>query len=112
MTPSNIHEIADRLRAKYEDYSHDNKADPLEELIFIVCSQMTNEKGYSRTYENLVHRFPTHGHIQDSPVTDLESALRTGGMAEKKAITLQSILKKIESDLGELSLREFAQMVR
>jgi hypothetical protein len=42
-----------KLEARYGSPNHNNKQDPLDELIFIILSQMTVRASYERTYDNL-----------------------------------------------------------
>ncbi len=41
------------LRKRYGECNHGNKANPLHELLFIICSVQTQEANYVRTYRAL-----------------------------------------------------------
>jgi endonuclease III len=54
-----IKTIADDLDFMYGSSDHNNKKDPLDELIFILLSRRTRKKGYEKTYNELRRRYPT-----------------------------------------------------
>ena len=49
----NVNTVAHVLSEQYSDYAHGNKANPLNELLFIICSLQTNEDLYLSTYASL-----------------------------------------------------------
>ena len=53
--PKNIREIAAALADRYGDFDHYNLKDPLDELLFIICSTKTSESSYRHTFEQLKH---------------------------------------------------------
>ena len=55
----NVDSVARALSERYGDHTHGNKANPLRELLFIICSVQTNEALYRSTYASLKARFPT-----------------------------------------------------
>jgi len=97
-------EIDRRLRATYGQPRHHNPSDPLDDLIFLVLSRMTQEVKYLRTYEALRREMPTWGAVMDAPGGDLEELLRDAGLAPTKSRQIQTILKEIETREGALDL--------
>jgi hypothetical protein len=49
----NAEAVARILSAQYGDNAHANRANPLSELLFILCSLQTNEDLYKASYARL-----------------------------------------------------------
>jgi len=100
----NFVEIERRLRAAYGQPRHYNPADPLDDLIFLVLSRMTQEVKYVRTYRALRTEMPSWGVVKDAPTGELETLLQDAGLALTKSRQIQAILREIESREGGLDL--------
>ena len=46
-------EIAEILKNKYHDFAHYNLKEPLDELMFVILSTMTEEKSYRNSFRAL-----------------------------------------------------------
>jgi endonuclease-3 len=68
---------------------------PIAELVRTVLSQHTNDRNRDRAYESLRARFPTWEEVRDAPVTEVEEAIRPGGLARQKAPRIQAILERL-----------------
>lgn len=99
-----LNEIERRLRQTYGQPRHYNPTDPLDDLIFLVLSRMTQEVKYLRTYEALRQRMPTWGLVRDAAGSELEDVIRDAGLAATKSRQIQAILKEIEAREGVLDL--------
>lgn len=99
-----IYEIAEILKEEYGDFAHYNKTDPLQELIFIICSLMTTEKGYLRSYRSLTASFLTPTEIHNAAVNEVRDSLQIGGLSSQKANHIKKILQVIYEGNGEVSL--------
>lgn len=106
----NVHDVSAALSARYEDFAHNNLSDPLDELLFIICSQKTSEVGYVRLYSDLHAGFPTYTSMLDADRRNLVEVLKSGGLAERKSKAIQGVLRKIKDDFGDLSLNKLADM--
>jgi endonuclease III len=95
--PKRLCEIERRLRAAYGQPRHYNPSDPLDDLVFLVLSRMTQEVKYLRTYQAVRREMPTWGVVMDAPVDDLEELLQDAGLAPTKSRQIQAILKEIEA---------------
>jgi endonuclease III len=103
-----LHAIEARLRRQYGQPRHHNPADPLDDLIFIVLSRMTQEVKYVRTYQALRSELPSWGLVRDAAIEDVERVLHDAGLARTKARHLKAILGEIERREGTLSLESLA----
>jgi len=104
--PIFLPEIERRLRAQYGQPRHHNPLDPLDDLIFLMLSRMTQEVKYIRTYQALRAEMPTWGAVLDAPSEDLEEVLQDAGLAPTKARQIRAMLKEIEAREGALDLTQ------
>ena len=99
-----IREIEERLRTAYGSPRHFNPHDPLDDLIFVVLSRMTQEIKYVRTYSRLRDSLSTWNAVRDAPPNELEPLIHEAGLAPTKTAQIQAILAEIERREGALSL--------
>lgn len=102
--------IERRLRLEYGQPRHFNPADPLDDLIFLVLSRMTQEIKYVRTYARLRSSLSTWGAVREAPPDQLEELIHEAGLAPTKTAQLQAILAKIHAREGALSLHRLRSM--
>ncbi len=76
---------------------------PLAELILTVLSQSTNDRNRDVAYLRLRQRFPRWEQVRDAPVSEVEAAIRPGGISNVKSARIVAILQAI-SGSGDLSL--------
>lgn len=84
--------ISELLEAQYGSADLGNKADPLDELVFILLSIQTQESGFQRTYQVLRQHYPKWSAVIKAPMAQLVSVLRIGGLARQKARLLKGVL--------------------
>ena len=65
--PLFVFDVAAALKRRYRDFNHYNLKNPLDELLFIICSTKTGEASYRSTFRSLKETFPTHLHIVETP---------------------------------------------
>jgi len=99
-----LREIERRLRSAYGQPRHHNPSDPLDDLVFLVLSRMTQEVKYLRTYRALREEMPSWGAAMDAPADELEDLLQDAGLAPTKSRQIQAILKEVEAREGRLDL--------
>lgn len=102
--PERLQAIERLLRVAYGEPRHHNPANPLDDLIFLVLSRMTQEVKYLRSYRALRHKLPSWGAVMDASVNDLEELLQDAGLAPTKSRHIQAILKEIQVREGALDL--------
>jgi endonuclease III len=103
--PRNLVDVADLLRVRYRDFDHYNLRDPLDELLFIICSTRTTERGYLDTYNALRRKFPQNGQLVAAPASEIAEAIRRGGLSLKKAAQIRDIVSTCVARFGEPSLK-------
>jgi endonuclease III len=105
-----VEPVAHALSELYGDYAHGNKANPLSELLFILCSLQTNEALYQSTYTSLRARFPTFRQLADAKEDEIASVLVRGGLSRQKARTIRAVFSRLQSDFGAPTLSPLGAM--
>ncbi|MDD5448266.1 MAG: endonuclease III [Actinomycetota bacterium] len=80
------------------------------ELIAAVLSQNTSRANYEHAFERLVERFGNAKTIANAPLTEIEKAIRPGGLSKKKSKTIKEILAAIFEKSGDYSLEFLREM--
>lgn len=102
--------VATVLSKEYRDHSHGNKANPLHELLYILCSLQTNETLYLTSYRQLRTLFPSMDELAKANEHKIAAAIETGGLSRQKARVIKQTLVKLKTDFGKPTLaplREF-----
>ena len=82
----------------------------IDELISTILSQNTNDSNRDRAYNNLRAKFPTWKLVINAPAEEVIKAIRVAGLANQKGPRIQSILKQIRTERGDLSLNFLRDM--
>jgi endonuclease-3 len=108
--------IRERLRAVYGVPLMRPHGHPIAELVLTVLSQSTNDRNRDVAYLRLRGRFPTWEEVRDADVSEVEEAIRPGGISKVKSVRIQEILRAISEQpppdrvAGELSLDWLARV--
>lgn len=102
--PAMVREVAATLKYRYHDFAHYNLKDPLDELLFIICSTKTEEASYRNSFRALKESFPTHLKIAEAPAEYIASAIARGGLSNQKAKAIRNLLDAVIARFGEPSL--------
>jgi endonuclease-3 len=73
---------------------------PLDELILTVLSQSTNDRNRDVAFLALRERFSDWAAVRDAPLTEVEAAIRPGGISKVKSVRIQQILRAIGDPLS------------
>lgn len=98
------------LHEAYGSPRHDNKDDPLDELIFIILSQMTTRQSYGRVYDRLKNTYASWEAILGLPLDELKEAIKDAGLINQKAPRMKAILAEIKEDFGGVTLDPLREM--
>lgn len=77
---------------------------PLDELVNTILSQNTNDRNRDVAYNNLRARFATWEEVRDADPREVVEAVRPAGLANQKGPRIQSVLRQITEERGELKL--------
>ncbi len=108
--PSAVWDVAAALKNRYRDFNHYNLKDPLDELLFIICSTKTGEASYRSTYRSLKETFPTHYQIAEAPAEYIARPIISGGLSNQKAKAIRELLDIIVEKFGEPTLKPLRKM--
>ena len=86
--------------------------DPLSELIGTILSQHTSDVNSHRAFASLRQRFPDWAQVEAAPVAEVEEAIRSGGLAARKAPRLQQVLRAVYERFGAYNLSALHAMPR
>ena len=108
--PSAVFDVAAELQTHYGDFNHYNLKNPLDELLFIICSTKTGEASYRSTYRSLKETFPTHYQIAEAPAEYIARPIVSGGLSNQKAKAIRNLLDLIVEKFGEPTLKPLRKM--
>ena len=97
-------QVFDRLQAYYDPPTWRSPLPPIDELISTILSQNTNDRNRDAAFTNLKARFPTWEAVRDAPEAAVIDAIRTAGLANQKAPRIQTLLREISRERGNLDL--------
>jgi endonuclease-3 len=83
---------------------------PLDELISTILSQNTNDRNRDTAFLNLKKLFPTWEQVRDAPQEEVINAIRSAGLANQKGARMQSILRQITAERGNLEIYFLADL--
>ena len=102
-------EIFDILESLYGNEAKDASQfaydEPLDDLILTVLSQNTNDKLRDIAFANMKQKYKTWANVMNSSLDELKETIRIAGMTNRKPANIQAILKIIQADFGELSIK-------
>lgn len=90
--PEHVFKIARTLSSKYKDFDHYNLKDPLDELVFIMCSTKTTEASYLVSFQSLKATFPSNLDLYYAKERDIAKAIASGGLSNQKAHAIKQLL--------------------
>ncbi len=105
-----IRAVDEALAAHYGDRRWPGRSDPLGGLIATILSQSTTGRNSRAAYTSLTEQFASWEQVADSPVRDIAAAIYEGGLANQKAERIKTILQRIRSERGVLSLDFLEEM--
>lgn len=96
--------IVRRLETAYGSPRHSNKQEPVDELFFIVLSQMTTQPSFDRVFERLKAAYRRWDELLDTPVEELQTFIHDAGLSHQKAPRMKAIARRLADDFGMVSL--------
>src|SRR4051794_9393033 len=71
--------VAEILHSTYGPPRHGNKDDPLDELVFILLSQMTTGASFNRVYDRVKAAYPTWDPFLAMPLAEVKAVIKDAG---------------------------------
>ena len=93
------------LRKSYGPRQRERHWDnPLDCLVHTILSQNTTAGNCDRAYVELRHRFKTWEDAWQASLRDLIAAIRSGGLANIKAVRIKALLEEVWKEQGHFDL--------
>ena len=96
--------IIQNLERTYGVPENRRASDPLDMLVKIILSQATSDTNSHRTFAALKKRFPTWDAALRARTTTIAETIRSGGLANQKAVVIKNLLRQIKEEHGALDL--------
>lgn len=97
--------VAALLRKSYGPRRQQRRRDnPLDSLMYTLLSQNTSDLNSERAYASLRRHFPLWEDVHRASLRELIGAIRTGGLANIKAVRIKALLEEIWGDQGHFDL--------
>jgi endonuclease III len=96
--PARVKRIRERLREVYGVPLMAPHEQPISELILTVLSQSTNDRNRDVAFLRLRTAMPAWERVRDAPLSEVEKAIRPGGISKVKSARIQAILRAISDD--------------
>ena len=110
LTPKNLAKVHGILEQKYHSPRHNNKCDPFNELVFIICSIQTTGKQSNLAYTQIKKAFPKHDDIYSASIEQLAEPFRYSGLGYQKAACLKQCAVLINERFGKVTLSPLSRM--
>ncbi|NTV28738.1 MAG: hypothetical protein HGA80_01510 [Candidatus Omnitrophica bacterium] len=107
---SRIFIVAEKLKEEYKDFNHKNKVNPLDELIFIICSIKRSESRYLLAFQDLKRAFPSHQSLSEASLSRIKRVLAPYGLQNEKALAIKELLRSIIKAFGKPTLSPLRKM--
>jgi endonuclease-3 len=82
----------------------EERDDPLSGLIGTILSQNTSDVNSGRAYAAMRRRYRTWKAVMEAPRAELEEVLRPAGLARTRSERIQSLLRSVIEERGQLNL--------
>lgn len=99
-----IDEIDELLHFIYGTPNHNNKEDPLDEMVYILLSRRTRGSAYEHVYEALRQKYPRWEDVANASEDDILSIVNMAGFGRKRARELKNNLIVVNEKFGRYSL--------
>src|SRR5947199_2256574 len=92
--PESLAYVIQNLKAVYGVPECERGLDPLDVLIETILSQSTTNANSHRAFASLKQKFPTWEAERRGRVTSIEAAIRSGGVARRKAVGVKHLFNE------------------
>ena len=87
-----------------------NKFEPLDELFFILISQMTTAPSYERVFDRLKIAVGDWRQLPNFDIDALTGIIAEAGLSNQKAPRIIAIARRLASDFGDVTLDPLLEM--
>jgi endonuclease-3 len=86
--------------------------DPMSELVGTILSQNTSDTNTARSLASLRATFPTWEDVMEADTGDVVDAIRSGGLANRKAPRIQAVIREVIARRGDTDLTFLGELPR
>jgi endonuclease III len=101
--------VTKRLTDLYGELPFSNK-DPMSQLVDIILSHRTRDEQTAAAYDNLLKHFGSWEAVRDAPTEQVQEAIANVNWPEAKAPRLQTIMREITKERGNLDLHFLCEL--
>lgn len=105
-----IRTVVRRLERLYGRPVWQPRYEPLDELICTILTQHTSDVNAIKAFESMRSLYPDWDDIVEMPRETLSGIIRSAGLSNQKAKSIQAVLREIHLRLGSYSLDVLAEM--
>ena len=84
-----------KLNEYYPVFTPKKNRDPLDELIYTILSQATNDRNSLEAFKRLKSRFKTWDELPNADLREIEKAIHIGGLAPTKSKRIKNLVETI-----------------
>ncbi len=106
-----IEKVASILSGEYGDPLLYNLTDSLDEVVFILLSEKTDEEKYLSAFRKLKTRFSSWQDLLMAHVSEIRKIIEDAGMGNRRAALIKGALQKIKEIFGKLDLSPLCSML-
>jgi endonuclease-3 len=99
-----IKRLSDLLEKEYGRKVWKRHGDPLSVLVGTILSQNTSDNNSHKAFANLKSKFRNWDEVRKARVKKIADTIRSGGLADIKALRIKNILNQIYEENGSLNL--------
>jgi endonuclease-3 len=99
-----IRKLSSRLEGEYGNKAWKVHGDPLSVLIGTILSQNTSDNNSHKAFANLRSKFEDWDGVRKTGVRKIADSIRSGGLADIKALRIKNILNQVYEENGNLNL--------
>lgn len=99
-----IKKLSHLLQEEYGKKVWKKNGDPLSVLIGTILSQNTSDNNSHRAFANLRSKFKNWDEVRKAKVKRIVNTIRSGGLADVKALRIKNILNQIYEENSTLNL--------
>lgn len=110
VTPARLPVIIRFLDQEYWRPRWAPRYEPVEELVYTILSQNTNDVNSERALASLRAEYPTWEEVAAAPEPGIAAAIKTGGLADAKAKYIKGVLQGLLAEHGDLKMAFLAEM--
>ena len=101
--------VTKRLTDLYGELPFSNKY-PMSQLVDIILSHRTRDEQTAAAYDNLLKHFGSWEAVRDAPTEQVQEAIANVNWPEAKAPRLQTIMREITEERGNLDLHFLCEL--